>query len=65
MVSWVMDGLFTLWWVVVHLLWPWGWAASLFTVTVFVPLVLHHHFLSPLVCGSAGYYPQPDGKKDV
>lgn len=36
-----------------------------FTVTVFVPLVFHHYSLLPLVCGSAGYYPQPSGKKDI
>lgn len=36
-----------------------------FTLTAFVPLVFHHHFLSPLVCGSAGCYPQPGGKKDI
>lgn len=36
-----------------------------FAVTVFMPLVFHCHFLSPLICGSAGYYPQPSGKKDI
>jgi len=36
-----------------------------FTVTVFVLLVFHYHFLSSLVCGSAEYYSQPGGKKYI